>query len=184
MKAFKLFHIFILFFSSLLPTPANAEYHSIQSTIHWGNQRNQSFKEPRSDHGYAHNDTWNNARTGSSYSHRSHFPTYNAQEFRDHFTQRGYTEKEILNQRCLYMFDEFVKFAQTYSSYKCTIQQLHAQLKNLNIVQKAYYIIKGTYCRGLQKRIHYLYDQLSTLKNEALTCKEPIIREHSFKTFP
>ena len=170
----------ILAFSSVHP-----EYHSMQTTMYWSNQgNNKSFKEPKSDHSYGHNDTWNNSRAGSGYSHHYHFDRYNTQEFREHFTQRGYTEKEILNQRCLYMFDEFVKFAQTYSSYKCTIQQLHAELKKLNIVQKIYYMAKGTYCSGLQKRIHYLYNQLSTLKNEAPACKEPIIREHSFATFP
>ena len=180
-----LFYTSILFFSALLHVSAHAEYHSMQTTMHWANQgNNQSFKEPKSHHNYTHNDTWNNSRTGSSYSHHYNLNKYNAQEFREHFTHRGYTEKEILNQRSLYMFDEFVKFAQTYSSYKCTIQQLHNELKNLNIIQKAYYIIKGTYCPGLQKRIHYLYNQLSTLKNEVPTYKEPIIREHSFATFP
>lgn len=180
-----LFYTSILFFSAL-SIPTYAEYHSIKTTMHWGNQgNNKSFKESKSyHHNYSHQDSWNNTRTGSAYSHHYHFNEYNAQELREHFTHRGYTEKEILNQRSLYMFDEFVKFAQTYSSYKCTIQQIHNELKNLNIIQKAYYIIKGTYCPGLQKRIRFLHNRLSTLKSEAPTYKEPIIREHSFETFP
>ena len=171
----------MLFFSAL-SLPIYAEYYSIKTTMHWENQgNNKSFKKPQSYHHNNH-DTWKNTRTGSAYTQHYYFNTYNAQDFRDHFTNCGYIEKEILQQRSLYMFDEFVKFAQTYSSYKCTIQQLHAELKNLNIVQKACYIIKGTYCPGLQKCIHYLYNQLSTLKNEVPTYKQPV--ENSFETFP
>ncbi|HLC07341.1 MAG TPA: hypothetical protein VJJ26_04075 [Candidatus Babeliales bacterium] len=171
--------------------------------MRWENQgNNKSFKEPKSyHHDYFNHDTWNSTRTGSAYSH--HFNKYNAQNFHDHFIAHGYTEKEVLQQRSLYMFDEFVKFAQTYSSYKCTIQQLHTELKNLNIIQKAHRIIKGTYCPGLQKRIHYLYGQLNTIKtshsphNNVLNDNNsfplldgsyprvtPVIYEHSFETFP
>src|SRR5690606_27773788 len=78
----------------------------------------------------------------------------------------------------------FVKLAQTYSGYKCTIQQLHDELKNLTIIQKAYYITKGTYCAGLQKRINFLYDQLNFPKNEVPTHKKPIVKDLSFEIFP
>jgi len=81
------------------------------------------------------------------------------------------------------MLDEFVKFAQTYPSYPQTIQQLHTRLKKFNILQKAYYTATGTYCKGLQKRIRYLHDQLNTLKNEKPACNKPIIREPSLTTF-
>jgi len=128
-----LFHAFILFFSAL-SLPIYGESYSIKTTMRWENQgNNKSFKEPKSyHHDYFNHDTWNSTRTGSAYSH--HFNKYNAQNFHDHFIAHGYTEKEVLQQRSLYMFDEFVKFAQTYSSYKCTIQQLHTELKNLNII--------------------------------------------------
>lgn len=178
-------YVSILFFS-VLSTPAYAEYHSIETTMHWGNQVNsRGFKEPKFYHyNYSNHDTWNNTPTGSAYSHQKYFNKYNVQDFYDHFIAHGYTEKEVLQQRSLYMFDEFVKFAQTYLSYKSTIQQLHAELKNLNIIQKGYYILTGAYCPGLQKRIHYLYNQLSTLKNEGPTHKQLIIKKHSFETFP
>jgi hypothetical protein len=149
-----------------------------------------STKITFSPQSYTHNNrhssdySLKNSAADSSPKHQPHFKTYNAQDFRDYFSARNYTDNEILNQRCLYMFDEFVKFAQTYSAYTCTIQQIHAQLKNLTIIQKAYYIIKGTYCPGLQKRIHYLYDQLSTLKKEATPASQlPVIRDHAFETF-
>lgn len=184
MNVSKLFHIFILFFSTLFFFPINTGHHSAKMIVHMGNHQNSRSIKESQFHNYSHHDTGNKSRIGSSYSHQSHFKQYTAQDFRNYFTHGGYTEKEILSQRCLYMFDEFVKFAQTYSSYTCTIQQLHAELKNLGFWQKIYYVVKGTYCPGLQKRIHYLYDQLSTLKKETITHKQPTIYEHSLATFP
>lgn len=141
-------------------------------------RNSQSYHSRVQDH------SWESPTIGSEPKHQPHFKTYDAQAFRDYFTARGYTEQEILNQRCLYMFDEFVKFAQTYSSYTCTIEQLHAELTKLTIFQKAYYIIKGTYCPGLQKRIRYLYNQLHTLKNEtSFSSQSLIIQDHAFETF-
>jgi hypothetical protein len=169
-----LFYSSVFFFSTLLSTATYAEHHFIETKIYWEIQKDsKNFKEPTShhQHNYSH-DTWNNPPIGSSYNHQSHFDRYNAQDFRNYFTNHGYSEKEILNQRCLYMFDEFVKFAQTYSNYTCTIQQLHNELKHLNVAQKAYYIIKGTYCPKLQKRIRFLYNQLSTLKTETPTLSD------------
>lgn len=172
---------FILFFSFV--SFAHANYPSAKIII---NSNHYANTKTSHSHHFSHHDSSHTSRVGSSYSKPYHFKTYNTQDFRNHFDQRGYTEKEILNQRCLYMFDEFVKFAQTYSSYKCTIQQLHAELKNLNIVQKAYRIATGTYCRGLQKRIHFLYNQLSTLKNNVTTTPAdtiPITKYHSLNKF-
>ena len=94
----------------------------------------------------------------------NNFEKYTAQDFQHHFARSGYVERKILHQRCLYMHDAFVKYAQTYSGYKDTIQKLYAELKNLNVIQKAYCVAKGTYCRGLQDRIAYLYKQLNTIK--------------------
>ena len=179
---YKQFQIFILFFSVLLCTPIYTQHDHVMLVGSFANQTHcREIRENKSHCDYSYDKAWNNIDT--SLTHKSHFSRYTKHDFQNHFTAHEYTEKEILNQRCLYMFDEFVKFAQTYSSYKCTIQQLHAQLKNLNIAQKVYYTIKGTYCRGLQKRIHYLYNQLSTLKNEAPTYKEPAWRDHSIETF-
>lgn len=179
------FHIITLFFSILLCITMTAKCSMVKMAVYSGSQTHSvDFTRNRSQHDFSHNNKWDNPNVNRDSSHRNQFNQYTTQDFQQHCTAREYTESQILNQRCLYMFDNFVKFAQTYSSYKCTIQQLHAELKNLNIVQKAYYIIKGTYCPGLQKRIHFLYDQLSTLKNEVPTYKQPIIKEHSLETFP
>ena len=187
------FYSSVFFFSALLSTTTYTEHHSIEVKTYWGNQKDtKNFKET----------TWNNPRIGSSYNHQYHFDRYKAQDFRNYFTDHGYSEKEILNQRCLYMFDEFVKFTQTYSSYTCTIQQLHLELKKLNVIQKAYYYAQNNYCRGLQKRIHYLHSQLknlttstshkTTLYNnnappslqESSVYQEPMVRDHIFNEFP
>lgn len=104
--------------------------------------------------------------------HQPHFNHFTMQDFDDYFTARGYTESEILNQRRLYMSDEFVRYAQTYPSYKVVVQQIYAEIKNLNALQKAYYIIKGTYCYKLQKRMHDLFQQLSSIENDAFVQKE------------
>ena len=197
------FHIISLFFSVLLATPITAEYSAVRMTVNSGNQiHNQNFTSNRSHHDFSHVNTRDNTNFNRSSGYRHQFSKHTTtHDFQQHFTAHGYTEKQILNQRCLYMFDDFVKFAQTYSGYKCTIQQLHAELKNLNFVQKIYYAIKGTYCPGLQKRIHFLYDQLNTIKNvqcnNTLLCNDtsycpldgsvnytiPILKDHSLETF-
>lgn len=161
---------------------------------HQAHDRN--FKAHRSHHDFSHNNTGINFSFDKSPGHQHGFRNYTAHDFQQHFTAHGYTENHILNQRCLYMFDEFVKFAQTYSSYTCTIQQIHAELKNLNCFQKAYYIAKGTYCAGLQKRIYFLYNELNTIKATQYTDdhssfldkshqnQKPTIRDYSVETFP
>ena len=81
----------------------------------------------------------------------------------------GYTENQILNQRCLYMFDEFVKFAQTYQAIQMYHPAAPCRAKKSYIGgKKLVTYSKGTYCRGLQKRIRYLYNQLDTLKQHNL----------------
>ena len=176
-------HKIFIFFSMLLCTSLDAKKDEIYATFSLHQTDSRDIKQPTSHHDFSHDNPWNNPRTGSSYSHKHHFDRYAVHDFKQHFTEHGLTENQILNQRCLYMFDEFVKCAQTYSSYKCTIQQLHAELKKLNIIQKAWYIKNGTYCHGLQERIHYLYNQLHTLTNETHTPTEPVIRDISLETF-
>ena len=131
----------------------------------WNQTDRRAYKESRLHPDFSYNNGSDNADCNRSPGYRYQFSKNTTnRDFQQYFAARGYTENQILNQRCLYMFDDFVKFAQTYSSYKCTIQQLHAELKNLNIWQKAYHRVKGTYCIGLQKRIHFLYDQLDSIK--------------------
>ncbi|HLJ31661.1 MAG TPA: hypothetical protein VKU36_04440 [Candidatus Babeliales bacterium] len=168
---------FILLFSHVLTVPLHAQYgNTFYVKESWGtnNTSSRPTKSPSSQDG------WNNPRNSPCHTSRN-FNNFRATDFQRHFQDRGLTEKEILQQPCLYMFDEFVKFAQTYSSYTCTIQQLHAELKKLNIIQKAYYFVQGTYCWGLQKRIHYLYNQLSTLKNNNDVVTGPTISMETYQ---
>src|SRR5579863_190333 len=198
------FHILTLLFSILLSTTITAEYFTVKMAINSEHEtHSRNFTNNRSHHDFSHTSTRDNTNFNKSSEYKHQFnKNTTTHDFQQHFTTHGYTENQILNQRCLYMFDDFVKFAQTYSSYKYTIQQLYAELKNLNIVQKTYYTIKGTYCSGLQKRIRFLYDQLNTIKNipcnNTLLCNDtsycsldesrsyttPTIKEHSLETFP
>ncbi len=168
------------FFVTLLSIPITAK-DSHATIVHSWHQTNYKNDRHTSHADFSHDPLRNNINTSPSY--KQHFKQYNAQDFQKHFSSHGYTESQILNQRCLYMFDEFVKYTQTYSGYKCTIQQLHAELKNLHWLQKIWYSIKGTYCSGLQERIHYLYNQLKNLKHEQPVCNEPVLRDHSLETF-
>ena len=168
----------LIFFSISLT--AKDSHVTIVHTFHQAD--NKSGHHNRSHSDFSYDKSSNNDHVSSSHKH--HFKQFNAHDFKQYCNEHGYTENQILNQRCLYMFDEFVKYAQTYSSYKATIQQLHAELKHLSFLQKiCRYTFRGTYCRGLQERIHYLYTQLNTLKQEALPSHEPVWRDHSLETF-
>jgi hypothetical protein len=172
-------NLLLIIFFSLLVAPAHAE-HTIHASFSWHQTDNKDSHHhiPNSD--FSHDPSCNNDR---AISHKHQFKHYKVHELKQYFTSHGYTENQILNQRCLYMSDEFVKFAQTFSGYKNTIQQLHTELKHLNGFQQFWYKFKGTYCRGLQERIHYLYSQLKNLKNEIPTRTEPIWRDHSLEKF-
>ncbi len=180
------FAIIALFFSILLSSSIYSEWSlqvpHVRFEVFGDHSRGADFSCHKSSPDFSHDSSWGDVGSGRSSVRPNNFKAYTAQDFHNHFVGRGYTEKEILNNRCLYMFDDFVKFAQTYSSYSCTIKELHAALKNLNFFQKTYYTFKGTYCAGLQKRIHYLYNELSTLKNEAPRSTMPVLRDISLDT--
>src|SRR3990172_10634672 len=163
---FHYFQIITLFFSVLLCTPIYSEWSSGSHVI-WAEFTHEPSTNDRADRVYSdfsHKAVQNCfGGNGLSTSARS-FEKYTVEDFQHHFARSGYTEREILHQRCLYMHDAFVKYAQTYSGYKDTIQRLHAELKNLSLIQKACYVVRGTYCRKLQKRIAYLYKQLHAAK--------------------
>ncbi len=153
------FLISVLFLYAFIFTSLSGEYVPITFASNFSHRTfDKEFKEKSSADYSCNNQTYD---YGDSLSvHNSHFNTYTLHDFKDHFTTREYTESQILNQRCLYMLDEFVKFAQTYPNYKSTVEEMHAALRQLSRLQKAYCIAKGTYCKGLQKRIKFLYNRL------------------------
>lgn len=128
-----------VFFSVILCIPIYAEYSSSQPHLIFSALNNQAhnkdFTHDKSHSDFSHNDIRSDFSGHRLSSRGNDFKTYMAQDFKNHFAKDGYTETEILNQRCLYMHDEFVKSAQTYSGYKSTIQRLYAELKNLNLIQ-------------------------------------------------
>ena len=159
--------LFGLFLSVFVSMSMCAEYHHATLTMNFTQSNDRAIKETyRSNHDFSHNRECDHY--GIFSTHQSHFNDYTVHDFRDHFIARGYTESEILNQRCLYMLDEFIKYAQTYSGYEDTIRSLYAELKNLSLVQKICYMATGRYCRKLQKRIGKLYKSLDAIKKEPL----------------
>jgi len=114
-------------------------------------------------YGYSRHDAWK--QTNQAHNLNNQFNRYSAQNFHDYFETQEYSEQKILQERNLYMSDEFVKYAQTYQSYSNEIQKLYNELKSLNAFQKAYRIAKGTYYSGLQKRIRFLYNKLNQHKD-------------------
>jgi len=164
---FYCFQIITLFFSILLSRPICSEQfygsHVIFTAFIHEPSKNDSMAD-RVHTDFSHDST-QSYFGGHGLSVRAHnFEKYTPQDFQHHFARSGYTEREILHQRCLYMHDAFVKYAQTYSGYKSTIQRLHDELRNISIIQKAYYLARGKYCKGLQDRIAYLYKQLNAVK--------------------
>lgn len=146
---------------------------------------NQEYTNQRVEKAFYHQGVRGNSTDHKSSIYYKNYKAPTAQDFQYHFDRMGYTETEILNQRCLYMFDGFVQYAKTYSDYKDTIQKLHAELKNINLIQKAYRAAKGMYCRGLQDRIAYLYKQLNhvkTIQQDNIVYKEPTSDKSSFTT--
>jgi hypothetical protein len=163
---FHYFQIIMLFFSISLSRSVCSEqfYGSHVIFTAFTHEIGRNSIADKSHRDFSHDDR-RSGFGGHGLSRRANnFEKYTTQDFQHHYAQPGYTEREILHQRCLYMHDAFVKYAQTYSGYKDTVQRLHAELKNLNVIQKVYRVAKGTYCRGLQDRIAYLYKQLNTIK--------------------
>lgn len=160
--------VFMFFSFVLLYIPTYAQQNAfVQIAMTYGYQENNQDSRPfKVSYNYVSYDKLSRLRAASLCYLQGNFSRYKAQDFHNYFTRHRYTEKKILSQRCLYMFDEFIKFAQTYTNYKCSLQQLYGELKNLNVFQKAYYIAKGSYCCGLQKRICSLYNQLNVHTNE------------------
>jgi hypothetical protein len=162
---YKISLVFGVFFSVVSSTSICSEQfygsHVIFAAFtHEAPTRDSSADRVHSDfsHGHRQSDFGGHGLSGRV----NNFEKYTTQDFQYHFEQSGYTEKEILHQRFLYMHDAFVKYAQTYSGYKDAIQKLYSELRNLSRMQKAYCFAKGTYCKGLQDRIAYLYKQINT----------------------
>jgi hypothetical protein len=164
---------FGLFLFILLPISIVAEYHHATITVNFTQSnkgcpteenRKLGLKSYRPHNDFSHHRE--SGEYGRLSDHKTFFDNYTVHDFRDYFIARGYTESEILDQSCLYMSEVFVKYAQTCPGYKNKIREMYAELKNLTFWQKAYYALKGTYCRKLQKRIGKLYKSLDPIKEE------------------
>ena len=61
---------------------------------------------------------------------------YTSKQLQAYFAHQGYSEQDILHHEALYLSDEFVKLAKTYSHYEDTIRALHDKFSNFNLVKK------------------------------------------------
>jgi hypothetical protein len=94
-------------------------------------------------------------------SHSIDLWTCSAFQLAQYFFYHRYTEEEILSQNRLYMSDEFVTLAKTYTGYKAAITDLYNQFKGLGgFLCKVIGFCKSQYCPGLQKRIKKLYQEI------------------------
>ena len=121
----KCFQIVTVFFSVLLCIPTYSEWFSgphVVFPIFTNEAQNRDCTSDRVHGDFSHDVTWGGFKDRSISVRSNNFKLYKASDFQHYFAERGYTSSEILNQRCLYMFDEFVKCVQTYSGYKDTIQ--------------------------------------------------------------
>jgi hypothetical protein len=91
---------------------------------------------------------------------------YTTAMYKKYFEEHGFTQQQILNQSCLYMSDEFVKYAQTLDGYEHAIKQLYADTRNVGFIKKCARVIAGSYCHGLQKRIKRLYNKINSKNNQ------------------
>ena len=109
----KRYQIFILFFFTLLFTLVYPSYHTAEHTFVLPRYQTDSsnVRENKSPQDFSYDKTWGNSNFNQSYAHKDHFDKYTTDDFKHHFTTQGYTENQILDERCLYMFDKFVKFA-------------------------------------------------------------------------
>lgn len=90
--------------------------------------------------------------------------TYSMNDLKNYFTNCGYTEKQILSQTALYMSDEFVTLAKTYSDYQTTIQSLYKKIHSMSFLSRIWHTITGDYWPGLEKRIASLYTEIHSNK--------------------
>ena len=138
---------FALFFFLLLFLPIYSERPSGPHVVFTGVANGASAREGSSNRlhsDFSHDGSGNHFGNRGLFVGANNFKTYAVEDFQYHFARMGYGEREILDQRCLYMLDEFVKYAQTYASYKEAIQRLHTELKNLGLFQKACRVARGT----------------------------------------
>jgi hypothetical protein len=162
----KVLRFFVVFFSVLFCISfsfdgTNCYQIKLSGFIHETGEINYSNKRRHND--FSYDGKWDNFNDRGSPGNTGDFDSYTKEDFQ-YLCECGYTETELLNQRGLYMSNEFVQYAQTCSGYKDAIQKLYAELKSINLIQKVYRAAKGTYCKGLQDRIAYLYKQLNTVK--------------------
>ena len=171
MNRLKPFNLLTVSFFIFLGIPIYSEWSGV-THVRFSTFTNQGDSRDRAGdriHGdFSHEVSWAHSKDRRGLSGINSLKSYSAEDFKKDFVECGYTESEILNQRCLYMLDEFVKYAQTYSGYEDTIRSLYVELKNLSLVQKVCHMATGKYCRKLQKRIGDLYKSLDAIKKEPL----------------
>lgn len=85
----KQYQIVILFLSSLLFIPIDAEYPSPKMIVNVGHQtHSRDITSNISHHDFSHTSTWDNSNINKGFTHRHCFSGYTTQDFQQHFTAR------------------------------------------------------------------------------------------------
>ncbi len=117
-----------------------------------------SFEQNTHPHAYRilhHNTRYHHHET------KENFFAYSSAQLQHYFDCNHYSEKDILSQNVLYMFDEFVQLAKTYLGYEQSVTTLHHKLAKLSWFHKTYHwLVHGSYCPTLFKRVQRLYKEV------------------------
>lgn len=105
-----------------------------------------------------------------AYKHRNNtslqnnLRNYTASQLQQYFNSNHYSEQEILDQKLLYLSDEFVKLAKTYAGYEQAIKRLYERFKSFGSFQKIIGTFAGTYSSGMKLRMERLYQEIQFKK--------------------
>jgi hypothetical protein len=119
------------------------------------------------------------------YKHRSavfypptNFQHYRADQFHQYFSHNHYSEKQILEQELLYLSDEFVKLAKTYSGYNQAIEDLHKKFEKFGASKKVLHFFTGGYVSGLKLQVKRLYQEVQCKKKYQEEQQEKLFAEY------
>jgi len=89
---------------------------------------------------------------------------YDAQQLARYFWEHGYSEKNILNLRRLYLSNEFVKFAKTIPGYEEAIERIYKDITRHTCGQRLEAWFRGQHAWKLENRIRKLYNEIQIEK--------------------
>ncbi len=144
----RIYYLYLLLFITHLPLIAIPTCHIF---FEQPDTRSHVYRIPDYNAHYHHH----------SYETKENLFVYSSGQLQHYFDCNHYSEKDILSQNVLYISDEFVQFAKTYPGSEQSITKLHHKLAKLSWFQKTYHwLVHGSYCPTLFKRVQRLYKEV------------------------